>query len=75
MIKSIRKSGNSASITIDNTLLELIHAKIGDKVNVTVRNGSLIISPVNVGFTEDEISEAAAAVFKRYRKTFKKLAE
>ena len=31
MIKKITKSGNSAAITIDAALLEMIHAKIGDQ--------------------------------------------
>jgi antitoxin component of MazEF toxin-antitoxin module len=75
MVKKIIKSGNSGAITLDRALLELIHAKIGDEVSVHVRNGSLIITPMNVGFTDDEIDEAAGEVFSRYSKTFKKLAE
>lgn len=75
MVKKITKSGNSAAITLDLALLELIHAKIGDKVNITARNGSLIITPDNVGFSDENIDEAADEVFSRYEKTFKKLAE
>lgn len=75
MVKKITKSGNSAAITLDAALLELIHAKIGDRVNVTVRNGSLIITPDNVGFSDESIDETAGEIFTRYRETFKKLAE
>lgn len=75
MVKKITKSGNSAAITLDAALLEMIHAKIGDKVNITVRNGSLIITPENVGFSDEDIDDAADEVFTRYDKTFKKLAE
>ena len=75
MIKKITKSGNSAAITIDAALLEMIHAKIGDQVDVSVRNGGLFVLPVNVGFEKEELEAAAKEVFKRNAKTFKKLAE
>jgi putative addiction module antidote len=75
MIKTITKSGNSASITIDKAILELLNLKIGDKVVLTASNGMLKISPANVGVPDDELETAAREVFKRYDKTFKKLAE
>ncbi|MBX3474824.1 MAG: hypothetical protein KF754_10605 [Planctomycetes bacterium] len=75
MVKTITKIGNSAGITLDKALLELIHVKLGDQVAVSVRNGSIVITPANVGFSEEEISDAAGAIFKRYGKAFKKLAE
>lgn len=75
MIKKITKSGNSAAITLDLALLEMIHAKIGDQVNVTVHNGSLVISPVNVGLTDKQRTEAVARFRKRYSSVLKRLAE
>ena len=75
MIKKITKSGNSAAITLDLALLEMMHAKIGDKVNITFRNGGIFVVPVNVGFTNEEIDETADELFTRFGKTFKKLAE
>ena len=75
MVKNITKSGNSASITLDIALLELIRAKIGDPVNVNVHNGSIVITPARPGFSDSEVEAAAKEVFSRYRKTFKKLAE
>jgi antitoxin component of MazEF toxin-antitoxin module len=75
MIKKITKSGNSASITLDLALLELIRAGIGDAVDVNVINGGIFILPVRVGVDRDELDAAAREVFKRNAKTFKKLAE
>jgi len=75
MVKTISKIGNSAGITLDKALLELLHVKVGDQVTVTVRNGSVIITPANVGFSDEEVDKAADVVFKRYEKAFKKLAE
>lgn len=75
MVKTISKIGNSAGITLDKALLELLHVKVGDQVTVTVRNGSVIITPANVGFSDEDIDKAAGEVFNRYDKAFKKLAE
>ena len=75
MVKKITKSGNSAAITLDAALLEMIHAKIGDQVHISVRNGGLFVLPVNVGFERGELEAAAKEVFKRNARTFKKLAE
>lgn len=75
MIKKITKSGNSAAITLDLALLEMIHAKIGDQVDISVRNGGLFVLPVNVGINREQLDAAAGKVFKRNAKTFKKLAE
>lgn len=75
MVKTLSKIGNSAGITLDKAVLELAHLKLGDKVTVTVRNGSIVLTPANVGFSDDEIDGAADAIFKRYDKAFKKLAE
>jgi putative addiction module antidote len=75
MIKTIKKSGNSASITLDKAILELLNLKIGDQVVLTVSEGVLKISPANVGVPKPELEDAAKEIFKRYGKTFKKLAE
>jgi antitoxin component of MazEF toxin-antitoxin module len=75
MVKTIGKSGNSGSITLSKALMELMHVEIGDQVAVDVVNGRLIVTPVNLGFSDDEIDAAAKQVFTKYAKTFKKLAE
>ena len=75
MIKKITKSGNSASITLDLALLELMHAHIGDEVNVTVHNGSLVITPVKAGLSAQQRTEAIDRFRKRYDSVLKKLAK
>ncbi|MCC6465291.1 MAG: hypothetical protein IT463_08135 [Planctomycetes bacterium] len=75
MVKTIRKVGNSGGVTLDRALLDLAHLKLGDKVVVSVRDGSIVLTPANVGFGDEELDETAARLFKKYRKTFRKLAE
>ena len=75
MVKTLSKIGNSTGITLDKAVLELAHLKLGDKVTITVRNGSIVLTPANVGFSDEEIDKTAGEIFKRYDKAFKKLAE
>mgnify|MGYP001544323637 CR=1 FL=1 len=40
MVKTITKIGNSAGLILDQAILELVHLKAGDEVDVTVDNAS-----------------------------------
>jgi antitoxin MazE len=44
MVLKLRKIGNSAGILLSKTLIE--QCSIKDEVSVTVKNGSIIITPV-----------------------------
>ncbi len=74
-VKVIKKVGNSASLTLDKALLELLQIKIGDKVSLTVSNGNLIVSPTNRGIPREQLLKVADDVFKRYPKMMKELAK
>lgn len=75
MVKTLSKIGNSTGITLDKAVLELAHLKLGDRVIVSVRNGSIVLTPANVGFSDAEVDKAADEIFSRFDKAFKKLAE
>ena len=46
MVKTIRKVGNSNALLLDKAILELIGLREGGQVNLTVTNGSLVVTPV-----------------------------
>lgn len=46
MIKQLRKVGNSTALLLDKPLLELLGIQNGSKVQLTVTNGSLVVTPV-----------------------------
>lgn len=43
MPKTITKIGNSQGLILDAALCELTGLKVGDQINVTVRDGSVVI--------------------------------
>ena len=75
MVKTISKVGNGNMIRLDKALMDLLNLDTGDLLVVTVRDGSIVLTPENVGFGEDEIDRAADEIMNRHARTFRKLAE
>ena len=47
MIKRLQKVGNSNAIILDLPIMEMVGLEEGKEVQLTVSNGSIIITPVN----------------------------
>lgn len=76
MIKHLRKVGNSTALLLDKPILELLGIKDQDAVQITVSNGSLIITPMNPSSPSQEaFDECVERVMKRRRKLLKRLAQ
>jgi antitoxin component of MazEF toxin-antitoxin module len=75
MIKTITKIGNSQGILFDAALLELVHLKIGDSVNVELHEGGTItLTPIRPRPSRAEISRVIKSTMKDYSRTMKRLA-
>jgi antitoxin component of MazEF toxin-antitoxin module len=47
VIKKLQKVGNSNAIILDLPIMEMVGLEEGKEVQVTVGNGSIILTPVN----------------------------
>lgn len=47
MITRVQKWGNSQGLRLSKELLSQVNMSVGDEVDVTVRDGSLVITPVH----------------------------
>jgi len=73
MIKHLQKVGNSSALIFDKVLMDLIGLEENGDVQITVHNGSLIITPANPKTVEkeylqkslDKLVAERGAVFKR----------
>jgi antitoxin component of MazEF toxin-antitoxin module len=75
MIKTISKIGNSQGILFDAALLELVHLKRGDEVNVEVHEGGTItLTPIRPRPSRAEVSRVIKSTMKDYSRTMKRLA-
>ncbi|KPK78166.1 MAG: hypothetical protein AMJ79_00635 [Phycisphaerae bacterium SM23_30] len=76
MIKQLRKVGNSNALLLDKAVMELIGLDEDGQVQLSVRNGSLIITPVSPHAVDRQRFEACLErVTTRRRSVLRKLAE
>lgn len=75
MIKTVRKVGNGHMIPLDKSLMELLGLHEGDDVVISVREGTLMVTPARIGLTEKERENAVARFRAKYDGVLKKLAK
>lgn len=75
MVKIISKIGNSQGLIMDQALLEMLHLKVGDPVNIEVHEGgTATLTPLQPKRDPHGVSNAIASVVKDYAKTLSRLA-
>ena len=76
MIKRLRKVGNSNALVLDKAVMELLGLEENGQVQLTISDGSLVVTPVNPRPVSRERFEAALdRVVKERRDVLKRLAE
>ena len=76
MIKQLSKVGNSNALILDRAILELIGMVEGGEVQLTISNGSLIITPANPRPVDQKrFEECLSRVVSERRALLKRLAE
>ncbi|GMV81517.1 MAG: hypothetical protein AMXMBFR7_27010 [Planctomycetota bacterium] len=76
MVKQLKKVGNSSSLTLDKALMELVGLKEGGRVQITVRDGSIILTPVEPQLVDQARFEACLErVVSERREVLRRLAQ
>lgn len=76
MTKKLTKHGNSLAIIIDKPILKLLGINEKTKLEIAVKNGSLIITPASKRSMKDrDIEQIADEIMDKYAEVFKKLAK
>ena len=76
MIKQIKKVGNSSALILDRAVMELVGLSEGGEVQLTVHNGSIIITPAHPRPVDRARFEAALdRVVTERRDVLRRLAE
>jgi antitoxin component of MazEF toxin-antitoxin module len=76
MIKRINKVGNSSALILDKALLELVGLREGGEVQLTVRDGSIVVTPTDPERVDAErFEESLDRVMKSRRDVLRRLAE
>jgi antitoxin component of MazEF toxin-antitoxin module len=76
MIKQLRKVGNSNALILDKPILELLGLDENGQVQLTIQDGTLIVTPANPNQIDIEnLQEKLDYVVKKRKKALKRLAE
>ena len=76
MIKRINKVGNSSALILDKALLELVGLREGGEVQLTVSDGSIVVTPTDPQRIDAErFEESLDRVMKSRRDVLRRLAE
>jgi len=67
MITKVQKWGNSQGLRLSKELLADVHIEVGDPVEVSVQEGSLIVTPARRVRGGHSLEELVARVPKSYR--------
>ena len=74
MLQLLTKVGNSNAILLDQTIMSLIGLDEKSQVDLTVRGGSLVITPVNPTIDPQKFEAATERAMKKYDKLLTRLA-
>lgn len=72
MIKTLRRVGNSNALLLDKPILELLGMSEGSQVNLTVTNGTLVVTPVNPALVDADKFQASLDQVMKTRQTLLK---
>ncbi|MFN0051373.1 MAG: AbrB/MazE/SpoVT family DNA-binding domain-containing protein [Planctomycetales bacterium] len=76
MIKQLRKVGNSQALILDKPILELLGLKEKGRVQLSVTNGSLVVTPVQpTAADEEQFEECLERVMTSRHKLLKRLSQ
>ena len=76
MVKKLQKVGNSNALILDLPIMEMVGLEEGKEVQITVSNGSIIITPVNPHqVDQEELERQLDRVIGARRKILKELAD
>jgi antitoxin component of MazEF toxin-antitoxin module len=76
MIKRLKKMGNSNALILDKAIMELVGLEENSKIQLTVSNGSIILTPADPKAVDEERFEACLnRVVEERRDVLRKLAE
>ena len=75
MKRRISTSGNSAALVLSQDVLGLMGVAVGDEVDISLVDRTLVVRPVAEQNRERRVAEAVEDVFARRRKLLRRLAE
>ena len=75
MIRTLKKHGNSQALVIDRSMMEAMGITPDTPLQVSIREGSLVVTPAQVGLGRERVQATLRKLRPRYAGMLKRLAE
>ena len=73
--RKITTAGNSAALVLTQDVLGLMGVGVGDEVDLSLVDRTLVVRPVGDGDRDQRVASAVEDVFRRRRRLLSRLAE
>ena len=67
MVTKVQKWGNSQGLRLPKQILEEAHISVGDSVNVSMRDGMIVIAPVRRVRGKQSMQELVSRILRNYK--------
>ncbi|MFW6060789.1 MAG: AbrB/MazE/SpoVT family DNA-binding domain-containing protein [Phycisphaeraceae bacterium] len=75
MITTLKKHGNSRALVISREMMEQLGITEDTPLEVTVHDGTLRVTPTEVGIGQERVEQSIQKLRKRYAGMLRRLAE
>jgi antitoxin component of MazEF toxin-antitoxin module len=75
MIKTLRRQGNGQALPVDKSTMEAMGIDLDTPLEVTVTANTMVVTPVYVGLSKEDLDKSLQKMRKRYGNALKELAK
>lgn len=73
MTRKLQRHGNSMALPVDKTMMEILDITADTPLQITFSGGSMIVTPVRVGVSQEEVRETLDRLRPRYKRMLENL--
>ena len=74
MIKTLRRQGNGQALPIDKSMMDAMGIGLDTPLEVTLTANTMVVTPVNVGVSQQDLDASLSKMRSRYGNALKALA-
>ena len=75
MVKTLRKQGNGHVLPLDKATMDSLGVTIDTPLQLTVSGNSLVVTPLHIGATDDQLDRSLKKMRGQYGTALKNLAK
>ena len=73
MTRKLQRHGNNMALPVDETMMEILDITADTPLEITFHDGSMVVTPVRVGVSQEEVRETLDQLRPRYKRMLENL--